>query len=57
MNEDLYKGQCLYKGRPLESYSKEELIEIAREGWAAYHRQLEASARDLRFLSDLRSAR
>jgi len=51
-----YEDVMLYKGKPIEEYSKEELIKIAREGWAAYHRVLEDSRRSMNLLNDLHKA-
>lgn len=55
MYEDL-PTICYYKGRPLDEYSKEGLIQIAAEGWSAYHRQIQDSIRSMNLLNELPKA-
>jgi hypothetical protein len=45
-----------YMGRPLESYTHDELVQIAREGWASYHSALETASRSMRLMTDLHRA-
>jgi hypothetical protein len=46
----------LYRGRPLDSFTKEELIKIAEEGWRAYHSAIESNLRSMRVMAEFNQA-
>ena len=45
-----------YMGKPLDSYSKEELINIAEEGWTSYLKHVEQSIASTKLMADLMKA-
>jgi hypothetical protein len=46
----------LYMGRPLDSFTKEELIKIAEEGWRSYHSAIESNLRSMRLMAEFNQA-
>ena len=61
MNEMLKRGAelargCSFMGKPLESYTREELVAIAALGWDAEKRSREEIARRTDFLFSLMRA-
>lgn len=48
-----YPTMFLYKGKRLKTFTKEELIKIAEEGWQMYHNQLQSSMSATRLMYDL----
>jgi len=45
-----------YKGRKLDTYTREELIKIAAEGWKMYLDHLESSISSMKLMHDLHEA-
>jgi hypothetical protein len=42
-----------YMGKSLDEYSKEELIKIAKEGWAMYFKTIDISISSMRLVQEL----